>query len=100
MKRLTSHHGWNKPGVTAVMLACLLLFAVISVVQVSHLHSSAAGADHCTLCVAMHSAAPVSVAAIAVVLVQMGVSAPAVVARAPFRPWQLQLFTRPPPRAL
>jgi hypothetical protein len=40
--------------VTAV---CFILLALLAVVQVAHLHSNESDADHCPLCVVMHSAA-------------------------------------------
>jgi hypothetical protein len=78
-------------------VVCLLLVALFAVVQVAHLHARASDADHCALCVVMHSAAPVAVMATVIVLVQVGFSAPAAKARAVARFWHPQLFIRPPP---
>lgn len=91
---------WSRPGKSATVVVCLLLLALISMVQVSHMHPTATAADRCTLCLAMHSVAPVSVAALAVVLVQLGRPAMVVVALAPARRRHVQLFTRPPPSFL
>ena len=44
-------------------IVCLLLLALLTVVQVAHVHSVETAADHCPLCIAMHSAAPVAVTA-------------------------------------
>jgi hypothetical protein len=78
-------------------VVCLILLALLTVVQVAHIHTSDSDADHCPLCVVMHTAAPVAVAAAAIVLVQVGTSAPLVQARAIVRHWDPKLFTRPPP---
>jgi len=78
-------------------ILCLFLLALFAVVQVAHFHASETVADHCPLCVSMHSAAPVAVAAAAVVLVQVGVPTPVLEARAAVRHWNPKLFTRPPP---
>ena len=82
---------------TLTTILCLVLLALLTVVQVTHLHPSQSEADRCPLCIVMHSAAPIAVAAAAVVLVQVGVSAPRVEpipVRVHRRP---KLFIRPPP---
>jgi hypothetical protein len=71
--------------------------ALLAVVQVAHTHPLESDADHCPLCIVMHSAAPVAAAAVAVVLVQMENSVPVFEARAAIRHWHPKLFTRPPP---
>lgn len=81
---------------TAALL-CLLLLALLVVVQVAHIHPVESDADHCPLCIAMQSAAPVAVLAAAVVLVCFGEPAPAAEAHAVVRHWNPKLFTRPPP---
>jgi hypothetical protein len=82
-------------GVAALL--CLVLLALLTVVQVAHVHALDADADHCKLCIAMHSAAPVAVMAAAVVLVRIGRPAPLVEARSFVRHWHPKLYTRPPP---
>jgi hypothetical protein len=81
----------------AVAVLCLVLLATLAVAQVAHLHSSQSDADHCQLCIAMHTVAPVAAAAAAIVIVQLGASTPqaepALIARRP----QIRLFIRPPP---
>lgn len=84
---------------TAAVMACLILLALISVVQVTHLHQNASEASHCALCIVMHSAAPIAVAATVVVLVQMGVSKPLQKVQIPVLPWQARYSTRPPPQS-
>ncbi len=80
-----------------VAFACLALLALLTVVQVAHIHPLNSDADHCPVCIAMHSAAPVAVLATAIVLVRFGSPAPVVEARAVIRHWHPKLFTRPPP---
>jgi hypothetical protein len=77
--------------------AAFVCLALLAVVQVAHMHPLASDADHCPLCIAMHSAAPVAVMAAVVVLVKFGAPAPLVEARAVIRHWNPRHFTRPPP---
>jgi hypothetical protein len=87
-----------KPGaLPAVTLVCLVLLALLAFVQVAHVHPVETDADHCPLCIVMHSAAPVAVTAAAVILVQIETRAPILETRAVTRYWHPQLFTRPPP---
>lgn len=83
----------------ALVLACVVLVAVLAVMLIPHVHQTPSDAEHCALCVVMHSAAPAAVAAVAVVLVPLGISPPPAKARAIARYWNPQLFTRPPPQA-
>ena len=93
--------GRRKPrAFGAAALLCLTLLALLAVVQVLHMHPLDRDADHCSLCIAMHSAAPVAVIAAAVVLVRMGSPAPVVEARAVVRHWHPKLYTRPPPNGV
>ncbi|MDR3750643.1 MAG: hypothetical protein P4K94_04075 [Terracidiphilus sp.] len=80
-----------------VTVACLALLALLTVAQVAHLHPKISDADHCPLCIVMHSAAPVAVAAAVVVLVRMESAAPVLETRPLVRYWHSKLFTRPPP---
>lgn len=83
-----------------MMLVCLALLLLLSVVQVAHVHASAQGADHCPLCMVLHTAAPVAATAGIIILVQLTTAAPVLQARAAARPWHAQLFIRPPPASL
>jgi hypothetical protein len=76
-----------------------MLLALLTVVQVAHVHPVDTDADHCPLCILLHSAAPVAVAAAIVILVQIETRAPVFEARTITRYWHPQLFTRPPPAA-
>jgi hypothetical protein len=96
-------------------LACLLLVSVASSAQAAHIHGQwlpdhaqkagapadasqlPGGEEHCSLCVAMHSALPV---AQRVAPVHLLVSETRVVTaedRAPDALWHFALFSRPPP---
>lgn len=88
----------SRPGTfLAVALVCLALLALLTVVQIAHVHAVASNADHCPLCMAMHTAAPVAASAAAIILVQFSVAAAVLEEREVARPWHLQLFIRPPP---
>ena len=89
----------RKPGAFgAVTVVCLVLLALLTVVQVAHMHPADKDADNCPLCIAMQTAAPVAVAATIVVLVRVWISTPVFEARAVVRrKWDPKLFTRPPP---
>jgi len=87
-----------KPSAYMVgMLVCLALLALLTLVQVAHIHSIDTDADHCPLCVVLHTAAPVAVAAAIIILVQIKAWAPDLEVRAVNRLLDPQLFTRPPP---
>jgi adenosylmethionine-8-amino-7-oxononanoate aminotransferase len=90
-----------KPGALSVAaMVCLVLLTLLAVVQVAHVHPVDTDADHCLLCIAMHSAAPVAAAAAVVVLVKFERTAPVYKAHTISRYWHPQLFTRPPPDGL
>lgn len=81
----------------AVLLVCLALVAVLTVAEVAHVHANASDADHCPLCVALHSAVPTVTGVAAITLVKVEVATPVFELRAVTRYWHPQLFTRPPP---
>jgi hypothetical protein len=81
----------------ATTLICLVLLALLTFVQVAHVHPVATDADHCQLCVVMHSAAPVAQVAAAVVFVTTLVQVPVPVVPTVVRPWHCSMFNRPPP---
>jgi hypothetical protein len=80
-------------------VVCLLLLALLAVVQIAHIHPLESDADHCPLCIVMHAVAPVAVTAAVILLIQVGTPAPVIQARAIIRTWHPTLFTRPPPVA-
>ena len=80
-----------------MVVLCLALLALVAVIQVAHVHSVATDADHCPLCIALHTAAPVAVAAAVIVLVQFETLVPVTEIRTVRSTSQRQLFIRPPP---
>jgi hypothetical protein len=87
-----------QPGTLRVVtILCLVLLALFAIVQVAHVHSDETAADHCPLCISMHSAAPVEAPQVATVLVQVGVFAPFVEIETVVRHHESKLFIRPPP---
>lgn len=78
-------------------VVCLLLLALLAMVQVAHVHPLESDADHCPLCIVLHTVAPVAVATAAIVLVPVGLPILIPQVRPAARPWLPSLFTRPPP---
>ncbi|HTW61357.1 MAG TPA: hypothetical protein VMD55_06065 [Terracidiphilus sp.] len=99
--RLQARPGGRRPSqspswaVTAVV--CLVLTAFLAVMQVPHLHTSQSEADHCPLCVVMHSTAPAAPAVAAVVLVPMGAPEPQAEPILAPKKQPTRIFIRPPP---
>lgn len=96
----TKYRGDRRPepqafGVAALL--CLVLLALLVTVQVAHNHLTESDADHCTLCIALHSAAPIAVMAAVVVMIRAGAAVQLAEARPVVRYWNPKLFTRPPP---
>jgi hypothetical protein len=87
----------KRSALPLVTVLCLVLLALLTVVQVAHMHPLESDADHCPLCIAMHTAAPVAVVAAVVVLVQIEISAPVFEPRTAVRHWRPKFITRPPP---
>jgi len=88
----------SKPwAMRAASLLCLLLLTLLTFVQVAHVHPAATDADHCPICVVMHSAAPVAAVAATIVFVRASVPVPVPVLPSVIRPWHCTLFNRPPP---
>ena len=81
------------------MVVCLVLLALLAVLQVAHVHPLETDADHCPLCIAMHAVAPVAVAVALILLIQIGTPSPVLEPRSVLRHWHPSLFTRPPPSA-
>ena len=83
-------------GVATVV--CLILLAFLAVVQVAHVHPIGSDAEHCPLCIAIHSVVPLLVMVTALLLVKVGTATPALLeVRSISRYWNPTLFTRPPP---
>jgi hypothetical protein len=94
---LRGKHPGRQSFLPVVAVLCVALLAFLAVAQVAHVHSSGADADHCQLCIAMHTAVPVAAAVTAIVLVQLGASAPAAEPILIARQRYSRLFIRPPP---
>ena len=95
--------------------ACVLLVGLASSAQAVHVHGdflphhdaqlgapadasqTPGGEEHCPLCVAMHSALPVSIRLLPVTLVLVEVRLVAAVDRLPGTQWHFAMFSRPPP---
>jgi hypothetical protein len=86
------------PGIfPAAAMLCLVLLAMLAVAQVTHLHSNDTDADHCQLCIVMHTVVPVAAAAAVIIIVQLGASTPQADPIVVARQRQIRLFIRPPP---
>lgn len=83
--------------IAVVAMVCLVLVLLLAVLQVTHMHSFSADADHCPICIVLHAAAPVSMTIAAIILVQLGTAAPVCAVARLSRPWCSSLFIRPPP---
>jgi hypothetical protein len=83
--------------VTAI---CLVLLALLTVASFAHLHPNEQDADHCPLCVVLHTAVPVAASAAMVVLVKVGRQT--AVFEPAFQPTRriTRSFIRPPPSHL
>lgn len=101
MKRLRAFPGWKRwlapraVGVTALM--CLALVVLLTTIQVAHVHPLNSDADHCPLCIVMHTAAPVEAITAVIVLVSFGTATPLAEAHAVVRHRHPKLLIRPPP---
>ena len=83
----------------AGVLVCIVLFALLSLMLIPHVHRTPSDAEHCALCITMHTAVSVTVAIAAIVLVRLGVARSVVQTAEYIRYWHPQLFIRPPPLA-
>jgi hypothetical protein len=88
----------RQSALNVASVVCLILLALLAVIQVTHVHASDSDADHCTLCVVMHSVVPLVIMLVAIVLVKIETPAPVFLELLVIvRPWHPALFTRPPP---
>ena len=77
---------------------CLVVLMLLALVHVADAHSATNDADHCPLCIVMHTVTPFVIMAVAMILVRIGTRAPEFFeTRAIIRYWHPNLFTRPPP---
>ena len=85
-------------AVKTVAVVCLVLLALLAVAQVTHVHAVGSDADHCPLCVVMHSVVPFVIMAASIVMIRLGTAAqPPLEVRTICRYWHPTLFNRPPP---
>ena len=94
---LNSNPGSRRSLTVAIAGLCLALLALLSVAQVAHLHANETDADHCQLCIVMHTAVPAAVAAAIIVMVQLGSLAPVAEPVLVLRKRYFRLYIRPPP---
>jgi len=97
-------------------MLCVALMAAIGTAQAVHIHgdwlpdnaahaslpadaSQGQGEEHCPLCVAMHSALPVTLAVVPVPLREIRLLLSARILVAPQKLWSFAMFGRPPPVA-
>ncbi len=81
----------------AIAGLCLVLLSMLAVAQATHLHANETDADHCQLCIVMHTAVPAVAAVAIIVMVQLGALAPVAEPVFVLRKRQTRLFIRPPP---
>ncbi len=93
----SGRRGSRQGFLRVVAVVCLMLLALLVVAQVVHLHPTQSDADHCQLCIVMHSLVPVAALAAAVVLVQLEATVPRLTPVVVARQSQIRLFIRPPP---
>jgi hypothetical protein len=91
----------SRSGLSAgwVVVLCLLLLALLTAVQIGHVHLNENGASHCTLCQILQTAAPVSAPAALIFLVALGSRAPLTEQTVALRQHSSRRFIRPPPRS-
>lgn len=88
----------SRPGaLKTVAVVCLVLLAILAIAQVTHVHAVGSDADHCTLCIVMHSVVPF-VFVVGLLLIRIGTAALTLLeVRTICRYWHPTLFNRPPP---
>jgi len=96
----TQRHQRRQPGISAgwVVVLCLVMLALLTAVQVGHIHLNDAGANHCTLCQILQTAAPVGATAAAIFLVALGTRVALPEQFAVVHARSSRRFIRPPPR--
>ena len=92
-----AQRGSRQKFTLVVAVVCLVLLALLVVGQVAHFHPNQSDADHCQLCIVMHTLVPVAADCAEVVLVQFGAPAPQSDPIVVARQRQFRLFIRPPP---
>jgi uncharacterized membrane protein required for colicin V production len=90
-------HGAVKGFLPTIAVLCLILLALLAVAQVAHVHSNPIDADHCQLCIAMQTIAPMVAAAVVIVLTSLSAAVPQAVPAAVVWQCRSKIFIRPPP---
>ncbi len=95
---IESNRRLGPSAVKTAAVVCLVLLALLAFAQVTHVHAVGGDADHCQICVAMHSIVPLVVFVAGALLVRIGTAElkPFEV-RTICRYWHPTLFNRPPP---
>ena len=96
-QQLRRKRGQRTGYLPAAAVLCILLIALLALIQVVHEHPIGEDTSHCPLCVMQHSAAPVTATVAVVVMVRMETVTLVFKPRALTRYWHPKLFTRPPP---
>jgi hypothetical protein len=99
---IRTRFGSNRPprpvALKTVAAVCLVMLALLAVAQVTHVHSVGSDADHCQLCIVMHSVVPFVMFVAGVLLIRIGTAAPMLRrTRTITRYWHRILLNRPPP---
>jgi hypothetical protein len=77
---------------------CLVVVVLLAMVHAADGHSDVSSADHCPICLVMHSVVPFLIIAVVMALIRIGTRAPELLEIWPvIRYWHPNLFTRPPP---
>lgn len=93
----STDRGAGLGAVSFAAVVCLVLIALLAVAQVAHFHTNASDADHCPVCIMLHSAAPVEVAAAVVVFVRIGMETALRERCLAARSCHSTVYIRPPP---
>jgi hypothetical protein len=99
MRQEKGVHAWPRAFVLVAVM-CVALLAVLTVVQVAHIHRIGTDADNCPICTVLHAVTPMSVAAAVIILVQLGRQVSVAQTVRPSRKRPLVLLNRPPPFSL
>ncbi|MDE3199739.1 MAG: hypothetical protein KGN79_02365 [Acidobacteriota bacterium] len=91
--------GTRSRTVKVTAFLCVVLLALLAFAQVTHMHRTSSDAEHCALCVVLHSAVPIAAAAAVVLFTKAAITVPVPKARRIARYWQTRLLNRPPPMA-
>jgi hypothetical protein len=90
--------GPKSNALRTAICVCLVVLVLFALIHMAVGHSANTDADHCPLCIVMHSVVPFLVMMVAVLLVRIESATPvSLEIQAIIRFWHSTLFTRPPP---